>query len=376
MMSISAANLLRLLSISAVLLIHATAGAERHFLAAHQYFSESFLAVLLNQACRFAVPVFLMLSGSGLAAKYADGFHLKEFIAGRALKIALPFFIWSIVFGLMSLGPFSPALADPAVFIMKLGRQLVLGSADYHFYFFIIILQCYALFPLLLKIRSRWVWVVLLVLHLMFMQPSHYVFSSLNVKWPAIPGAFAGFWIFYFYSGICFAKIKIETADLKNRILAAALLVAAFGAVAGEYIFRSYHNSVPDFYNHFNRYSVFLYSFAVWHAWTVFGPVAVRAIEKHSPLLRLTAGGAALSFTVYIFHTQILRVLESLRLPGSFFQAALLLVFSFAAAYLIHRLPIRPAALRLIFGLPKIKVLARQSETPPPLSPIMDRTHS
>ena len=103
----------RVFTIVAVLVIHSTARWEKYFLnnfsiyELSSYFSISFFAVLVNQLARFAVPLFVILSGYGLmqSSRVADsepGQNLFKsvlvFYQKRLKYVGLPFLIWTIFF--------------------------------------------------------------------------------------------------------------------------------------------------------------------------------------------------------------------------------------------------------------------------------------
>ncbi len=308
-MSRPAADLLRVLAIVAVMIIHATGAGERGFLARHEFAYNDFLAVLLNQLARFSVPIFVMLSGYGLARKYAsvDGMPFS-FFRERAWKIALPYLFWSLaIFIALGRGP-GEILAG-----------LLRGTADYHFYFFVIILQCYVLFPLLFAAAQtglrRPLGVVLLLAHLLLTQPAQYLFFQLGLPTPHWHNSLFVFWIFYFYAGMLWARRETTSSSVRKpgpvlRALIGAAALVAFAAMTCEYVYRSYVNPVPDYYNHFNRHTVLVYALCVWALFYVFDGRIRAWLERYPRLARAITLGAGLSFFVYIFHTWILRGLE------------------------------------------------------------------
>ena len=316
-MSITASNGLKLIAIIAVLFIHTTARWEVSFMRNHGYFSEDFLAIFLNQVARFSVPFFVFISGFGLAVKYqADSkkgkpFSLKEFFSRRALKIGLPFLVLTLVI-LISQKKLGTNLSLPEN-IQVLFTYLFKRGADYHFYFFTIILECYALFPLLFRINSTWLLAGLFLLHVIFTAPSHIFFQKMGWYRPSFPASFIVYWVFYFYLGIYLSYNLVGfTAKLKkiHNYWVIIIFLLAFGLVMYEYIYWSnvYSSSTkagPGYYNHFHRQTVLFYSLAFIILVFKYNDILDNLMQR-----RAFQFAAPFSFSIYIFHTWMLRLLH------------------------------------------------------------------
>lgn len=366
-MSRLTADLLRVLAIFAVLVIHATGGNETAFAAGHVWLSDDFLGVLLNQLARFSVPVFVALSGFGLTMKYAgpggdsvmDGTAVKEFYLGRAVKILLPFVFWTILYFFL-LKRFVWA-AEAGIFanigtnaVLLLG-YLATQGVDYHFYFFIIILQCYLLFPLLMRVRRWWVWMILLLVQLAFTAPAHELFLLAGIRRPSFFSACIIYWAFWFYTGIMLAAQRERIAAVLGRIrgwVVTILVLLAAGAVLGEYLQHSRPGADPGAFNHFSRWTVVAFGLMVLVFFTRFDGRISAWLERDPRRGRAVAWLAGLSFCVYIFHVWPLRLLEQLtgRFETVLFTLTLA-VFSFSLAWLFSRLIRRPKWLRTVLGL-------------------------
>lgn len=141
-------DLARVCAMLAVILIHATSayiGAESRF----TLFGAN-AAFWGNQLARFAVPLFILLSGISL--RLSDrGESAARFYRKRLTKIGLPYIAWSLVYELAENG-FSPAALFTAERLPALGNALLLGRAASHLYFIVVLLQLYLLYPAL----RRW----------------------------------------------------------------------------------------------------------------------------------------------------------------------------------------------------------------------------
>lgn len=352
----------RTVSIIAVLIIHAAGPFEYIFQKSHDYTSESFLAVFLGQLARFSVPVFIFLSGYGLAIGYSkkdlkadpEPGRWMSFFKRRATRIVIPFLFWTVLI-LFFTDRLNPDTETLAYFYRR--------GADYHFYFFHIIIQMYILFPVLYTLNRRFRSVALLILIMLvqmtFSSPVHILFQKLELARPSFYSAFFIYWIFYFYAGVYLAskdsaeKSQTQTASAGQNIVRPVAAFLLFLVVLAEYLYWSYRQSVPDYYNHFTRISVILYSAAFI---ALIRTTNLKITQMKQSALIQKAG--AFSFAVYIFHTWILRGIVYLSdhfLPLPFIGIAMLLVLlSFGFAQLLDLLiPWNPA--RIVFGLPEIE---------------------
>ena len=138
---------IRGIAIIGVILIHTTAGnIQPHISDLNQVMSwRAFLALVLNQMGRFAVPVFLLLSGVGLTLSNKESAPYMGFIWSRIKKLLPAYLVWTFVYFL-------------------LGRQYnyyVFGKTLFglstHLYFIPLLLSLYMLYPVLRRLaKSLW----------------------------------------------------------------------------------------------------------------------------------------------------------------------------------------------------------------------------
>jgi surface polysaccharide O-acyltransferase-like enzyme len=326
-MEIQHTNLLRIISIIAVLVIHSTYVAQKNFSIHLNLFSIDMVYVLLNQFCRFSVPVFIILSGYGLTSKYHNQkLEIKEFYKKRFLKIAFPFIFWTIVLLL-----FRKKFSFDISFIKDLIYFLTITGIDYHFYFFIIILQCYIFFPILFKINHISLLIVLLILQLLTYSPTDKLIGLLGLPYPSLPSTFIFSWLFYFYFGIYLKKNeeKIYLFLKRSIFLLNILLISTLLIIFYEYIHFSFRNLPFSYFDHFHRYSVLFYSLSFYLIYYyAINKISVNYLNNIQQLSSIT-------FSVYIFHTQILRLLDLFLFEFIFLKTLILIIFSFGLFYLI-----------------------------------------
>ena len=107
------------------------------------------LIFAVNKILVFAVPGFLFLSGLKLYSQYGSrDFDVKQFYLRRFQKIAIPYGISMVAYFIYYYGKNWVSLHLFPVY-------LLLGTMVSHFYYIIIALQLYLLFPLLKKAVNR-----------------------------------------------------------------------------------------------------------------------------------------------------------------------------------------------------------------------------
>jgi len=136
----------------------------------------------------------VLLSGYGLASKYHQKeINLKEFYLQRFSKIGIPFLFWTIIFVLIR-----NSFNIVSKFFHELIYYLFITGVDYHLYFFIIILQCYVLFPFIIKINNKIFLLILFILQLYNYSPTDKIISFFGISFYMFPSTFflRGYFIF------------------------------------------------------------------------------------------------------------------------------------------------------------------------------------
>ena len=131
-------DLIRAGTALAVVAIHVTAG-----------YMDLSLGYICNHLVRFAVPLFIVISGFLLYwTDQGNPFvPTRQFYQKRLHKILGPYVIWTCLYCLLNF--YLLRLSSPWLFLTTLGNSLLWGNAYYHLYFLIIILQLYLLYPFL-----------------------------------------------------------------------------------------------------------------------------------------------------------------------------------------------------------------------------------
>ncbi len=157
--------------------------------------------LLLNQAARFAVPLFMILSG--LSMGFAEMRSWGSFWRRRWGKQLPPYLVWSLIYWFYY---------HREGELDGLGSALLWGSAAVHLYFIVIVLQFYLLYPPLKRAVERWPFQTLLgalLLSLALQQKicltgSGFLQNGLPL-WELLPT-----WGFYFILGMVLGRLELE----------------------------------------------------------------------------------------------------------------------------------------------------------------------
>lgn len=135
-------DVLRALAGVCVIFIHTTADLLYQTSAFHT--TAWRLAVILNSASRWCVPVYVMLSGAFLL-DYRRRYTTREFYSKRFLKVAVPFVAWTVIYLV-----WSAAIGGYHIHSLHdLVLHTISNPAMYHLWFFYMILGLYAVTPIL-----------------------------------------------------------------------------------------------------------------------------------------------------------------------------------------------------------------------------------
>ncbi|WP_339199014.1 acyltransferase [Paenibacillus sp. FSL P4-0176] len=105
------------------------------------------LAILLMLS-KFAVPLFIFITGMVLFYNTGDKLHYGKFMRKRVNDVIVPYLIWSLIyFTLAPRGWTGFGWND----IPDLGLKLLTGKTTSHFWYIIMLIQFYLLFPLFLR---------------------------------------------------------------------------------------------------------------------------------------------------------------------------------------------------------------------------------
>lgn len=291
---------IRAIAILSVVMIHVS-GA---------YAAGSSIAFYFNQLVRYAVPIFIILSGFSLY--YADLNRAQDpcliFYGKRLKKIFIPYVVWSLLFLL-----YFWATAGKSVSLLSIPKILLYGQASYHLYFIIIIMQLYLLYPLLRMLFKRFAGIITAITFIItiYYQTQIYL-SALKIHLPVVHVIFDDYmviftWAFYFTLGMYLAKKPgIIQFSSKHRIWTVVVWIFSFGILILD-------SKITGTFDLSIRPSVMLFSVASFF----FIYQVSDFIKRGLPVIEKMLGWVSdNSFFIYFSHAMILSAIIKYLKPG------------------------------------------------------------
>lgn len=333
---IVAIDCMRTLSILAVLLIHTTT----RVLEAGYYNLNLFSTTLfLNQISRFAVPLFIFISGFLLEVNNSMELNYLSYLKKRFTKILIPYIFWSLIYYFFVYTNNSENLL--MVFLK--------GNASYQLYFIPTICIFYLLFPLLHKmykfIANIPVLAGLIYFQILLMNKDYLVRQF------TLPDPLRIFILGYifFLAGMVAAKNKDLITGIAGRL---RILLIPLLMYLGYFIFSEGKSryfltyDIKAFYSQW-RPDILLYTLTI-------AAVSLYYFNRKSKIADFFAKLSRYSFFVFFIHVIILEGVWKtvagelfMRMPKFVVSTVLFdaLFFvtvgglSFLIAYLIHKIP-------------------------------------
>lgn len=140
-------DILRILSIVAVIILHYTAEVltnTNHFNSSSWWISNGF-----NSISRFAVPVFFMISGAMILRTNITSY--REFYRKRVVPLLIPLLTWSLIYGLYNQYYVMKSKLSASAFIVDFGYRLLTDRNYVHLWFLYAIIAIYMTVPLISK---------------------------------------------------------------------------------------------------------------------------------------------------------------------------------------------------------------------------------
>ncbi len=294
-------NYLRGFGVVAVIAIHTTG----YFTEIESYNTLVLLNLWTDVFSQFAVPLFILISGFVLARNYRSDFSLTKFYRKRMRSIIPQYLIFSVLYTLfnnwavMRTNPGSTNLA-------LLLNNILHSNASYHLWFFLIIIQLYILYPIIIKIydfckridRAEVLIAFLLVIQTLWMIGIH------SSSFPFIKLNYMSF-LFYFGLGIYTADHFDQLKKASNRLTPIYLITslaltlgASFFIIIG--LTTGYrYNSIPPY---FFMGGELVYPVLRISTFLLLFNLAASLVGKKSILAKVVYRIGDYSFGIYLIH--------------------------------------------------------------------------
>ena len=293
-----AIDLLRIISILAVVLIHTTTRT----LEATKFDLERVpWTLFLNQISRFAVPLFFMLSGFVLELNYP--FHASYFtyLKKRIARIFVPYVFWSAIYYFFVYEQHTEGFI----------QTLIHGDASYQMYFIPSLLLFYLIFPLVHKFYSilsnRWILIILGILQIHLLYDDYFIKPVLTFYPLRI--CFLSYFIFLLGVIASHHKQRLISFVTKWKTALILLMISSGGYIfyEGFSLFLKTKNYLY-FYSQW-RVSILIYSILVASLLYVFFQKPLKGYQTLKEISKLT-------FFVFFIHVIILeKVWGKIALP-------------------------------------------------------------
>ncbi|MCX8131258.1 MAG: acyltransferase [Clostridia bacterium] len=288
---------IRVIAAISVIIIHVTA----------IYSSTSSFAYYSNQLVRYAVPIFILLSGFLLHFSNADReLSYLNFLSKRFKKILIPYLVWSIIYILFENRSNLSSVYYKSGFLVESLTHIIRGTAYPHLYFVIIIIQMYLLYPFLKVLLGKYPKALISSSFLLtlFFQTAVYMSLLKAVHLPKfiIPYyIFFPTWLFYFIFGMYLSENteKVKVRIKNNRIQLIALWFAGlFILLVDSRITGTGFSSIKP--------STMLYCLLSFFAFYS----VLQRFQTDTPALRNTICWiSAQSYTLYLSHMLVLSLI-------------------------------------------------------------------
>lgn len=340
-------NYLRGFGVLAVIAIHTTG----YFTEIKSYNSIVLVNLWTDIFSQFAVPLFILISGFVLARNYRDDFSLIKFYKKRIHSIIPQYLIFSVLYTVFN--EWSVMQSNSLGTNLDLLLNNVLhANASYHLWFFLIIIQLYILYPIIIKIyafckrinRAELLIAFLLIIQTLWMVGIH------SSSFPFIKLNFISF-LFYFGLGIytCdhFDQLKKGFYRQTPFYLVTSLaltLGASFFIIIGLTTGYTYYSIPPYFF----MGAELIYPILRISTFLLLFNLAVTLVAKTSILAKIVYKLGDYSLGIYLIHIffnqYAIRILENKTIdynnwifsPSVF---VVTIIFSYLAVRVISYIP-------------------------------------
>lgn len=273
----------------------------------------------VNRLLCFCVPAFIFLTGFKLCGKYGDEkMDLKQFFAGRFKKVVVPYLIAVAVY-------FIYLWYKNSIVPAEIPQYIFLGTLVAHFYYIIIAVQCYILFPLIKNIFNKypiWVSLAAVICTVCFSEFIRFPYSD----------RFVGTYLLYFILGMLFKKYDLGRKANKYYLI--TLIGYIFVSLIHIRLF--YLQALGKIMYHYASLANIIY---VFFSIVVIYGTCLWISEKGKCIFNISQAISKVSYNVYLYHILVMFVMQYEVLsridvaPPAYFAASFVVVYGLIFIY-------------------------------------------
>ncbi len=322
-MNIGWISLTRVLAIVFVVMLHSAAFYYNNFNAANYGW---LVGNAGNALSRWAVPVFVMISGALLLGNNKTSDY-KVFYKKRFVKILIPLLVWSVFYTLIWF------YQNPETATLTEGLQnIISGHPYYHMWFLYMILGLYAFTPIFNKIIS-----IIDKKEALYVIIGLFILSSISITQKYLTNSSEPLWVYwfiqfipYYFSGYYLSKTPI---NIDLRVSLGFSLICALSIFIASYYMSITYDKTQYFYEPLSPLVIFM-SLSVFVSLMKWESVFSNSL-------------ANLSLGVYLIHPFFLlaffKIFKSFSLSqpliGFISSWILCTIMSFALIYILKKIP-------------------------------------
>jgi len=321
---ISEIDILRGAAFLAVVLQHSIA---HYFPLPVTGLGDGVLMGLLLIASKFAVPLFVFMTGMSLFYSYDGEVPYLTFMRKRLKDIALPYLPWALLYA----AEFQHVQLLDSSGWQKLGLMLFTGKASYHLWYIVMVFQLYLIFPPLQRLVKRLrpqsfaatlgIVVLLFGLYLLLMEQGGALYRA-AVSWdvPVLTAYFAKYldrnalmYFFYFAMGAAAAFYVEQWRAWLLRLRYAILTASAGMGIWLLYVVVNHFQLMPQVVIRYDDLGLLNPRMAVFLTLSVLA-LYVMALQwgQGAPVWfrRMMVWLGAYSYVAYLAHAYVLKYME------------------------------------------------------------------
>jgi surface polysaccharide O-acyltransferase-like enzyme len=219
-----------------VIFIHVAANTSTASSGQNSLFAD--MLFMIKWLVNFAMPGFIFASALKQGLSHAGSRKYVPYMLGRVRRVYVPYLVWVVIFYIYFLfaGYFKFSLRD-------LLRYILDGTLVAHFYFVLVIMQFYLLYPVLrfytrnLRTRTGLPIAVLITLIVAYLDAKSGAFGDL-LMWDRVFLKYLAFWIFGSYAAANYRRFFDILTKRSRQFFALGLAAAAVYLGIGYYVLR------------------------------------------------------------------------------------------------------------------------------------------